>query len=221
MERKDFSFLSGIARLKERKSPSPLETIESNILNLISLKHASRSPLDLFLLLSLNFHEEKKSFPWFPLHKKPRILEKNGRKIFVFYKRLFENHNLESGWVRLPQKLLRLCCIPIRCISIVLVMYSNLMYCFVSAIVLYVYAFNAWWCIQIQCIVLYCYFYWTYFVISILLVIVLCWWCIQIQCRSHPYICLATATISCSEPNVRPHYHFPRLARGERKKDYW
>ena len=36
MERKAFSFLSGIARLKERKSPSRLETIESNILNLVS-----------------------------------------------------------------------------------------------------------------------------------------------------------------------------------------
>ena len=34
--KKAFSFLSGIARLKERKSPSRLETIESNILNLVS-----------------------------------------------------------------------------------------------------------------------------------------------------------------------------------------
>ena len=36
MERKAFSFLSWIARLKERKSPSRLETIESNISNLVS-----------------------------------------------------------------------------------------------------------------------------------------------------------------------------------------
>ena len=189
MERKAFSFLSGIAWLKERKSPSRLETIESNILNLVSkietcfsfaigsvsyrsltkrlrrltrmveythehfylhfklfnawLDHYQSKLFSLYLLWSLNLHEEKNRSLGVCSTKKTRFLEKNGCKIFVFfYKRLrlFENHNLESGWVRLPQKLLRWWCIPIRCISIVLVMYSNLMYCFVSAIVLCVYA---------------------------------------------------------------------------------
>ena len=131
MERKAFSFLSGIARLKERKSPSRLETIESNILNLVSkietcfspfatrslsyrlltkrfrrlarmveythehfylhfklnnawLDHYQSKLFSLYLLWSLNLHEEKNRSLGVCSTKKTRFLEKNGCKIFVF-----------------------------------------------------------------------------------------------------------------------------------------
>ena len=145
MEREDFSFLDGIARLKERKSRSRLKTIDSNIFNLVSKIEIRFSFANWFLFTcsGVSTYMRKEIIPVVSApQKEPRFFREKRPQIFCFTKDwdYLRITIWKVVWVRLPQKLLRWWCIPIRCISIVLVMYSNLMYCFVSAIVLCVYA---------------------------------------------------------------------------------